>query len=114
VSTQRRDFALPPKSRWAVGVRASDTRLACADNENPANLKYGYRLRIGGNKMVKRLQLFVLFFMNILLEYSGVDAADVDFQKQYEAAVTKIFVSQQYKAIPIFRLNPLNPGMLYK
>jgi hypothetical protein len=31
-----------------------------------------------------------------------------DFQK-YRAAITKIFL-WQYKAIPIFRLNPLSPG----
>jgi hypothetical protein len=60
--------------------------------------------------MVKRLQLFVLPLISILLGYSAAKSADVDFQKQYEAAITKIFVSQQYKAIPIFRLNPLNPG----
>lgn len=61
-------------------------------------------------KMVKRLQLFVVLLINTLLGYSTAKATDIDFQKQYEAALTKIFVSQQYKAIPIFRLNPLNPG----
>jgi hypothetical protein len=62
------------------------------------------------NKVNRRSIAIGFFLTKITMSYSVAQAADVNYQKQYEATMRKIFISQQYKAIPIFRLNPLRPG----